>query len=59
MSYAHPEYLVETSWVAEHLNDPNIRIIESDEDPLLYAVGHIPGAAQVVKMPVLRPFQTT
>ncbi len=47
MSYAHPEYLVETDWVAEHLNDPNIRIIESDEDPLLYAIGHIPGAAQV------------
>lgn len=47
MSYAHPEYLVETDWVAERLNDPNIRIIESDEDPLLYAIGHIPGAAQV------------
>jgi len=47
MSYAYPEYLVETDWVADHLNDPNVRIIESDEDPLLYAIGHIPGAAQV------------
>ena len=47
MSYVHPEYVVETEWVAEHLNDPDIRIIESDEDPLLYAVGHIPGAVQV------------
>ena len=47
MSYAHPEYLVETDWVAEHLNDANVRIIESDEDPLLYAIGHIPGAVQV------------
>jgi thiosulfate/3-mercaptopyruvate sulfurtransferase len=63
MSYAHPEYLVETSWVAEHLNDPNIRIIESDEDPLLYAVGHIPGAAQVdwfstLQHPLRRDFLT-
>jgi len=47
MSYAHPEYLVETDWVAEHLNDANVRIIESDEDPLLYTIGHIPGAVQV------------
>ena len=41
MSYARPEFLVETDWVAEHLNDPNIRIIESDEDPLLYALSLI------------------
>ena len=63
MSYTHPEYLVETSWVAEHLNDPNIRIIESDEDPLLYAIGHIPGAAQVdwfttLQHPLRRDFVT-
>jgi thiosulfate/3-mercaptopyruvate sulfurtransferase len=45
--YAHPEVLVSTQWVAEHLNDPNVRIIESDEDTLLYASGHIPGAVQV------------
>ena len=30
--YAHPEVLVSTDWVAEHLNDPNVRIVESDED---------------------------
>ncbi len=47
MPYAHPEYLVETQWVADHLNDPKVRIIESDEDPLLYRSGHIPGAVQV------------
>lgn len=47
MSYAHPEYLVETEWVANHLTDPTIRIIESDEDALLYAMGHIEGAVQV------------
>ncbi len=47
MTYVHPEYLVDTDWVANHLGDPNVRIIESDEDPLLYAMGHIPGAVQV------------
>ncbi len=47
MPYAHPEYLVETQWVADHLNDPKVRIIESDEDPLLYRTGHVPGAVQV------------
>ena len=63
MSYARPEYLVETDWVAEHLNDPSVRIIESDEDPLLYAIGHIPGAAQVdwfttLQHPLRRDFVT-
>jgi len=63
MSYTHPEYLVETNWVADHLNDPNVRIIESDEDPLLYAIGHIPGAAQVdwfttLQHPLRRDFVT-
>ena len=45
--YIHPEVLVSTGWVAEHLNDPQVRIIESNEDPLLYATGHIPGAVEV------------
>ena len=45
--YVKPEALVSTEWVAQHLNDPNIRIIESNEDPLLYPSGHIPGAVQV------------
>lgn len=45
--YAHPETLVSTEWVAQHLNDPSIRIIESNEDPLLYPSGHIPGAVEV------------
>ena len=45
--YAHPEMLVTTSWLAEHLNDPAIRIIESDEDVLLYDMGHIPNAQKV------------
>jgi thiosulfate/3-mercaptopyruvate sulfurtransferase len=45
--YAHPEALVSTQWVADHLNDPGIRIVESDEDVLLYDTGHIPGAVKV------------
>ena len=45
--YAHPEALVSTEWVAAHLNDPSIRIIESNEDTLLYASGHIPGSVNV------------
>lgn len=45
--YANPDVLVSTDWVAEHLNDPAVRIIESNEDPLLYPSGHIPGAVQV------------
>ncbi len=45
--YAHPESLVSTAWLAGHLNDPALRIIESDEDVLLYDTGHIPGAQKV------------
>ncbi|GAC1356809.1 MAG: sulfurtransferase [Herpetosiphon sp.] len=45
--YAHPEVLVDTEWVAQHLEDPKVRIIESDEDVLLYDQGHIPGAVKL------------
>jgi thiosulfate/3-mercaptopyruvate sulfurtransferase len=45
--YARPDVLVSTQWVADHLNDPNVRIVESDEDILLYETGHIPGAVKV------------
>ena len=45
--YANPDVLVSTDWVAEHLNDPNVRLVESDEDTLLYGSGHIPGAVEV------------
>jgi len=45
MSYKHPEVLVETSWVTDHLNDKGIRIAEVDYDPSAnYNLGHIPGA---------------
>jgi thiosulfate/3-mercaptopyruvate sulfurtransferase len=45
--YAHPERLVSTEWLAARLNDPALRVIESDEDVLLYDSGHIPGAQKV------------
>ena len=44
-SYAHPEVLVETDWVAARTNDPEIRIVEVDYDPAAnYELGHIPGS---------------
>src|SRR5688572_27090323 len=45
--YAHPEVLVSTEWVAERLNDASVRLIESDEDLLLYDTGHLPGAVKI------------
>jgi len=45
--YVHSEVLVSTDWVAENLNTPNIRLVESNEDILLYTQGHIPGAIQI------------
>ncbi|MFV0338447.1 MAG: sulfurtransferase [Chthoniobacterales bacterium] len=46
-NYAHPEALVSTEWVAENLTNPEIRIVESNEDVLLYDTGHIPGAVHI------------
>jgi thiosulfate/3-mercaptopyruvate sulfurtransferase len=45
--YAHPEVLVSTDWVAAHLDDPTVRLLESDEDVLLYESGHLPGARKL------------
>ncbi|MEE9239407.1 MAG: sulfurtransferase [Thermodesulfobacteriota bacterium] len=45
--YVHPEVLVSTQWVADHINDANIKIVESDEDILLYEVGHIESAIKI------------
>lgn len=39
--------LVDTTWVAAHLQDPSVRLLESNEDLLLYRMGHLPGAAEV------------
>jgi thiosulfate/3-mercaptopyruvate sulfurtransferase len=38
------DVLVETEWLEQHLDDPDIRIVEVDENPALYAEAHIPGA---------------
>ncbi len=45
--YARPEVLVSTQWVEEHRNDPKVRLLESNEDVLLYETGHIPGAVKI------------
>ncbi len=45
--YAHPEVLVSTAWVADHLDDAGVRVVESNEDALLYPSGHLPGAVEV------------
>lgn len=59
--YAYPEYLVDTEWVAQHLDDATIRVVESDEDYLLYETGHLRGAVKVdwfttLQHPVRRDF---
>ena len=43
-SYAFPETLVSTGWVAEHSGDPKVRIVEVDVDTSAYGEGHVPGA---------------
>lgn len=45
--YAHPELLVSTDWLAAHLGDEGLVVVESDEDILLYETGHIPGAVKI------------
>jgi thiosulfate/3-mercaptopyruvate sulfurtransferase len=45
--YAHPERLVTADWLSGHLGTPGLAIVESDEDVLLYDIGHIPGAVKV------------
>lgn len=59
--YARPEMLVTTEWLAQHLDDPTIRILESDEDVLLYDMGHIPNAQKIdwhtdLNDPVIRDY---
>ncbi len=46
-AYAHPEVLVDTEWLSQHLKDPKVRIGEVSEDLTLYDQGHIPGAVHV------------
>ena len=59
--FAHPERLVTTDWLEERLGAPGLVVVESDEDVLLYEVGHIPGAVKIdwhtdLNDPVLRDY---
>lgn len=45
--YAHPERLVSASWLSARLGTPGLRVVESDEDPRQYDIGHIPGAVRI------------
>lgn len=59
--YAHPERLVSSSWLAARIGSPGLRIVESDEDALLYDIGHIPGAVRIdwhedLNDPVIRDY---
>lgn len=45
--YAHPEVLVSTEWLAAHLSNPSLRLLECNEDVLLYDLEHIPGAQRI------------
>jgi thiosulfate/3-mercaptopyruvate sulfurtransferase len=45
MEYAHPDVIVDTQWIYDHMNDPQVRIAEVDYNPATsYTIGHIPGA---------------
>jgi len=59
--FAHPERLVSSDWLAEHLGEPGLVVVESDEDVLLYETGHIEGAVKIdwhtdLNDPVLRDY---
>src|SRR3981081_1724968 len=61
--YAHPESLVDADWLLKHRGDDNVRIVESNEDILLYDTGHIPGAVHIdwradLQDPVIRDYIT-
>ena len=61
--YAHPEVLVDTQWVADHLKDPKVRLLEVDVDTTAYEQGHIPGAVGLhwkrdLETPVVRDIAT-
>ena len=60
-AYANPGMLVSTEWVEQHLDDPDVVLVESDEDVLLYETGHLPGAVKIdwhmdLNHPVVRDY---
>lgn len=61
--YAHPERLVTAEWLVQHMDDDRVVIVESDEDPLLYELGHIPSAVKIdwhtdLNNPIMRDYLT-
>ncbi|OLS21741.1 MAG: putative thiosulfate sulfurtransferase SseA [Candidatus Heimdallarchaeota archaeon LC_2] len=53
-NYFTDDILIDTKWVAENLGilstdspNPEYRLVESNEDPLLYRANHIPGAIEI------------
>lgn len=59
--FANPRALVASDWLFDHLQDPNIRILDVDEDTDAFLRGHIPGAVGVhwrndLQAPVARDF---
>lgn len=63
-NYANPDVLVSTEWVAQHGSEAGFRIVESNEDVLLYETGHLPGAVHIdwhadLNDPVVRDYVST
>jgi thiosulfate/3-mercaptopyruvate sulfurtransferase len=61
MSYAKPDVLVDTAWVADNLKNPSLRIVEVNVDTTAYDAGHVPGAIGInwqtdIQNPVRRDF---
>lgn len=59
--YVTPDVLVSTDWVAANIGNPNVRIVESNEDQLLYKSGHVEGAVEIdwvndLNQPILRDY---
>jgi len=51
LQYAHPEMIVSTEWVAQHLDDPGLVVAESDEDVLLYETATSPARSSSTGTP--------
>lgn len=45
--YAHPENLISAQFLSAHLGSTGLKVVEADEDSMLYNIGHIPGAVRI------------